>query len=933
MKKSILFLSLKWKIAIIMGSLFLILHSLSSYFVYLDASDEFQQNRTKILNRYQKIAQALSKDSFSMLDQVAEVISADLQVDDPDNLGFQVADALDQNWSKWQFIWDLNNAVFINRDTKIVQQWGSPLEVTPRILDMVFKRESPVHQIVCPKQCYQFVIIPVMHKSQLIGALGIGKSFADTVIKYNQVTETDLGVLVSNESSNEKNWPYLISALTNASENMQLLNKIEEQFSFYQFLGRNQQISFQDQIYEVSLFHIRLGLDAHVPAFFIIIDEITDDLNSLNQNLQFIWLYGIGNLLIALGLMLITLLYSFKRITNLSISMPLLAQHRYVEFRRFLNQNMNRLFLHDELDLLNQDALKLADQLETLEMRMNKSFEQLLEHRQQLAKEKDFISQLIQAAPIFIITQNDQGRIASVNQAVANELFMDEQHLVGLNFIDILPEREQEHFKLLQQLRSGERQERVKYEGSVMVNGVKKRFISWIHTRIGSQSEGNSVILSLGMDISERKLIEEQMFNIATHDYLTGINNRRKFHTELDREIAIAQRSGKSMGLLYIDLDQFKAVNDTSGHQAGDQLLIEVTQSLQGIIRETDILSRTGGDEFTLIIPNADSEGIENLAGKINQGLKALNFVVEDKRFKIGASIGIAVFPEHGANAEELLSNADIAMYQAKQMGRGVHHMFSVDDTFQMRLNKRMFWKEMIEEALENDQFVLCYQPIMDLKQNTIGHYECLSRIRTSSGEILMPGDFINYAEDLGLVGKIDRMIVKKVVEQQIKLSEKGQHIKLAVNLSGHSFNDTTIFHDIRQLFDDHDINPASIIFEITETAAVSNFSSAQDLIRRIQDLGCKLALDDFGVGFSSFSYLKHLPVDYVKIDGSFIKQLDQNFEDKVFVKALTEVSQALGKKTVAEFVENEQILHILSEFGIDYVQGYYIGKPGELDL
>jgi len=192
-----------------------------------------------------------------------------------------------------------------------------------------------------------------------------------------------------------------------------------------------------------------------------------------------------------------------------------------------------------------------------------------------------------------------------------------------------------------------------------------------------------------------------------------------------------------------------------------------------------------------------------------------------------------------------------------------------------------------------------------------------------------MPGDFIPFAEELGLIGQIDRMVVKKAVEQHIKFKQQGKDIKLAVNLSGRSFNDTTIFDDISDLLSSPEVDTQQIIFEITETAAVSNFASAQSLIKKIKALGCSLALDDFGVGFSSFYYLKHLPVDYVKIDGSFIKQLDSNFEDKVFVKALTDVSQSLGKKTVAEFVENEAILDVLKEFGIDYAQGYYIGKPG----
>jgi EAL domain-containing protein (putative c-di-GMP-specific phosphodiesterase class I) len=357
-----------------------------------------------------------------------------------------------------------------------------------------------------------------------------------------------------------------------------------------------------------------------------------------------------------------------------------------------------------------------------------------------------------------------------------------------------------------------------------------------------------------------------------------------------------------------------------------------VADNLSSVVRETDILSRIGGDEFTLIMPNADEQGIVQVANKINERLMALDFIVDEKTYKTSCSIGIAIYPQHGKNSHELLSNADLAMYQAKKTGRGQFHLFSLENDYQSELTNKLYWKGIIEDALKNERFILLYQPILDLKTAQISHYECLSRIKSKDGKILMPGDFIPVAEDLGLIGQIDRMVIKKVIEQHLNIKQQGKNIKLAVNLSGRSFNDTTIFNDISALLNMPGVEPGQIIFEITETAAVSNFSAAQDLIEKIKSLGCALALDDFGVGFSSFYYLKHLPVDYVIIDGSFIQQLDKSFEDKVFVKALTEVSQAVGKKTVAEFVENEAILQILHDFGIDYAQGYHIGKPDIMD-
>jgi EAL domain-containing protein (putative c-di-GMP-specific phosphodiesterase class I) len=238
----------------------------------------------------------------------------------------------------------------------------------------------------------------------------------------------------------------------------------------------------------------------------------------------------------------------------------------------------------------------------------------------------------------------------------------------------------------------------------------------------------------------------------------------------------------------------------------------------------------------------------------------------------------------------------------------------------------------MLENAIAADKFVLHYQPILNIQTNVVSHFECLIGLQQDDGQIMMPGDFIGHAEELGLIGQIDRLVLKKAVDKLMDFKHQGKDFKLTVNLSGHSFNDATLFEDISRLVNVPEIDTGKLIFEITEAAVVSNFAAAEKLIDQIKALGCLLALDDFGLGFSSFYYLRNFPVDYVKIDGSFIRQIDESKDDKVFVKALTGVAQAFGKKIVAEFVENESVLTTLKEFGIDYAQGFHIGKPERLD-
>jgi len=927
------FLSLKWKFAILIGGVFLVLHTLFSYFLYLDVSDDFLHNRQTIQSRYQHIAGVLTEDSFLVLGQITELLAVvDTSQQNESLSETQISSIMDKNWQQWQFIWGIESAVYFNNEGVLVKQWGEEINPEQLSAQKVLKAELPDYQIICPDNCLQFVMIPVMSDSKLIGVFGISRSFADIVIEYNRTTGSDIGVLVNSDiKTSELDWPYKISAMTNIELNRIILSNISHEYSFDQFFEQRKEIVYNGRSFEVKAFSVKVNKEQIAP-FFLIIDDISDEKNALIANLQTIWVYGVISLFASLFLLLLALFFSLRRVVYFSNALPLLAEKKYDKFRLLLGDKSHLNLGYDELDLLHFTALELTDQLEDLEQEIKGKIFQLLEKSQELTTERDFIHQLIDVAPILIVTQDSDGIILSINSEGVSELGMDEKLIIGNIFDNFIPETEAEHLLKLKQLRSGISSNAITIDGVLLTSAIEQQKVSWIHSKVKStKNKKEFIVLSLGVDITERKKIEDKMLKIATHDQLTGLSNRRNFQLSFAREIATAKRYGTQLALFYLDLDQFKIVNDTNGHEVGDSLLRLVAKTLEDVVRETDILSRIGGDEFTLIMPSADHEGVVNVARKINENLLALDFWVGDKYYKISTSIGVAIYPMHGANEHELLSNADLAMYQAKDSGRGQYHIFSLDNDYQSRLSIRLHWKDIIEDALEKERFVLFFQPILDLKTNEISHYECLTRIRNKDGSLLMPGDFIGFAEELGLIGKIDRMGLKKAIEQHLEFNKQGKNYKLAVNFSGRSFSDDTIFEDVEALLSQLGVEPEKIIFEITETAAVSNFSAAKSLIERMKGLGCSLALDDFGVGFSSFHYLKHLPVDYVKIDGSFIKNIDSNYEDKIFVKALIEVSQALGKKTVAEFVENEAVLQVLKEFGVDYAQGYYIGKPTDI--
>jgi len=432
-------------------------------------------------------------------------------------------------------------------------------------------------------------------------------------------------------------------------------------------------------------------------------------------------------------------------------------------------------------------------------------------------------------------------------------------------------------------------------------------------------------------DISERKRFESQLVHIANHDPLTGLFNRRRFDEELDRQLSEAQRYGTHGALLFLDLDQFKDVNDSRGHRAGDDLLTSLALLLRQRLRDTDVIARLGGDEFSVLLPHADADQAAAVAKDLLEAIRGYTFMVGGAPLGITVSLGIALFPEHGSSAGELLSRADMAMYRAKEEGRNRANMFAPDGDWQAQVESRIGWHQRIREALDNDLFVLHAQPILDLRTDRISQYELLLRMKGADGELIAPSVFLDIAERSGLIQDIDRWVVRRAIQLLAEYHSAGRELRLEVNLSGKAFADRELLPMIQHELLTYGVDPANLVLEVTETAAIANISDAQAFVRTLQNMGCGFALDDFGVGFSSFSQLKHLPVDYLKIDGSFVQDLAANAVDQHLVQAIVSVARGLGKQTIAEFVGDAETVRLLKAYGVDYAQGYHIAHPAPL--
>ncbi len=452
-------------------------------------------------------------------------------------------------------------------------------------------------------------------------------------------------------------------------------------------------------------------------------------------------------------------------------------------------------------------------------------------------------------------------------------------------------------------------------------------WIRSIHT-LGYDGDSQLHYRGLFLDITQEKISEQRILYLANHDSLTSLHNRNYFQEQLAHQINYALRFQFEGALLFIDLDQFKYINDTLGHQSGDKCLITAAQTLQSSLREVDFIGRLGGDEFGILLPRSSAEGAMTVAENLLKNLSQQTLFPDKLNIKLCASIGIALFPTHGDTPSELLARADAAMYTAKRNGRNQAHLYSDEDKELLNMQTKIHWENRIRHALDNDLFVLHYQPIVDLHTNRIAHYEALLRMQDEDGGLIYPSDFLDIAERFGLINEIDKWVLNKSIQVQGETCHGGEPVTLAVNLSGRHFGNTEFVHLVKDALEKYNADPRALIFEVTETAAVENFAQAKNFINALRNLGCRFALDDFGMGYSSFQYLKNLPVDMVKIDGNFVRNLHNNHDDRVIVKAMCELARGMHISTVAEFVENEEILLLLQEFGIDYGQGFHIAYP-----
>ncbi|NOY72862.1 MAG: EAL domain-containing protein [Gammaproteobacteria bacterium] len=936
------FISLKWQIFILLTFIMLFINSVFYYQHSANLDAEFKQDRDIIYQRNLQALQGLIMASTNRLEQIGYLIplfsgiSKSINNDDMPSLKAK----MEKYWPLLSIEMDIEFIAYYDKSSlihvnSVKDQTNSlPKELINEFIKPSMSDDKPATMINCQKECILLSAIPVLSKQKTVGVFVVGKSLVDLIVNFSSISSTNIGLLTrvpENTESHIKNWGVYISALSNYAQFKDLLNITSEKYALNDLLLPYTLEHYQEHVYEIRAYPMA-DVSNEITNHILFIDDITAPYINNEQTKQEILATGIFAILVSEFIVVWALWFPLSRLRRTASALPLLARSQYAEALETFNSNQRKHIFSDEIHQLDASAIKLSMQLQLLEKNIKRNEIDLASKMEELRIERDFVNELLNTAQVIIITQNSKGKILLLNSFGQSLTGYTSDNLSNMRFSDLTaisstPNKNQ-IISQVNAIASG-KESTYKHESQLICFNGEVIHVAWLHSHLKHKYSYEPAILSVGLDITARIKAEDHITWLANHDPLTQLYNRRKFQEEFEKVLQSALRYEHRGSLLFLDLDHFKYINDTLGHSTGDNLLTTIASELRQCVRSTDIIARFGGDEFVILMPESDEHSTMTVANKINEKLSSINMPeLLGENHKISISIGIAYYPKHGESVDEILANADIAMYHVKKRRRGSWHVYKIEDQAKEWLQNDIYWRQQIEHALRHDRFLLEFQPIINLKTNQVELHEALIRMLDNKDKIISPESFIPMAERSNLILDIDHYVLKKTIMLLHLNNQIGKSFQVTVNLSAQSLVDSDLLPLLKSLLSEYPVSPKQIIFEITETTALADFGAAYSLINAIKSIGCLFALDDFGTGFSSFHYLKKLPVDYIKIDGSFIQSLSENKDDQVLVKAMNDVARWFGKATIAEHVEDRMTLNILKEYNVNYAQGFYIARP-----
>ncbi|MEH6578564.1 MAG: EAL domain-containing protein [Amphritea sp.] len=930
--------SIKWKAVTFLSAILLcictFMVALYTYTLLQQANERaegFNQQDNQVLE------DLLSNTHLSLQQNAAIIpyltnIKASVQQED----GVALVDALKEHWQSLSLNLDVHYLHLFTETGKDIGGYHTENQIDNKLMATldaeardIALRKQPGSILRCDAQCILFAIEPYILNDDTRGVIAIGQSIAPLVTRFKQLTGRDLAILKQSFSGSEardlNNWGMSIWALSQFDTLSPLVTQ-----------AQNESVAPVNTLVDSSsgrhyrIHHIKYPPEQPLDnqPVFLSIADITQEEHGLKSSIINGIISGLSGLILSEILLLWVLWKPTHRLHQLAKALPLLAVHDYSQAKQIISKS-NRSLLQDELDLLEQTALTVSCELEQMQAKVVTHAKQLELQMTEQVRARQFMAQLLDTAPLIIITQSVDAHIITMNHwgqtltLWSSEPDCDKQmsSFIALHTDSSIPK---DFVDQLLSLKNGDIQI-FQHESQLYEANGKLRYITWMHSRVDDMA-GTHSILSVGMDLTDRIEAENKLSWLASHDSLTGLMNRHSLQKRLNK----ALKKGHSGALLFIDVDRFKSVNDTAGHNVGDQLLKKIARILLNQMRDTDFVARLGGDEFSIMLPRANRQQAEQVMAKLSVQLNTQVSLSNGGSQHFSCSIGGALYPDHGSSDEELLASADMAMYNAKQNGQGRWHMYNASEAIIHRIKSDVSWQEKIRLAFNDNLFRLHFQPIYDFETCSVSHYEVLLRMQLATDQIILPGEFIPVAERTGMIWQIDEWVL---TESLRFLSVRNQDhpddlLHLAINVAAPTIQSPNFVSLFLRLSAIYQINPAQIIIEITETAFLEDFESAQKILKTLTEHGCTIALDDFGVGFSSFNYLKQMPLSYVKLDGSYIRDITANPQEQTFVRCLTEMVEGFHMKTIAEFVETPEVLQTVKALGVKCAQGYLIGRP-----
>lgn len=935
-----MYISLKWKAVVFFSLVFIAITTAWTWQIINKQLEAFELELEQTKVTREVLLSELVNDSFLRLSQFSELISGRQVVlrsikHSGTNLT-KLKQSLERDWLSYHINLGLDYLAIYDADNRVLNQVNTPdLDIDQNFRDAILtmlknkhSSEEPGSLIYCNRSCVMMVLQPFISDEGSTGTIVLAQNMADIVRVFYNFSSAGLGILVDAKNNDEvkpderylANWNVYAWAVSDFNRIFPIL----KQYADFNSLNNDDPLelfSSASRHYQINSLQLPDTQMLGSRVLLISVEDKTSTYELVNSNIKRAFITGTFGLLAAEFILLLLIYRPMNKLVNITEALHLLP---YQKFSQAIEKvEGNKSLFSDELTTLANSTVYVAGELGKLQKEINQKNISLEEQVHALTRSRAFLTRLFDNSQIFIITQDFEFNIQSTNMKFES-LYDD----TPSDFLSLIIDQEEiDEFREMSRKLITQKIDAFQHEFVLPDQHKRNVIITWTHTLVEDEM-GNLVILSIGMDQTLQKKAENELRWMANHDGLTSIGNRRSFNTTFNE---LLQKHIPGV-LIFIDVNRFKQINDIFGHNAGDQVLIDIANKLLHLTRATDTISRFAGDEFTILMTHVNHQDIPGVLQKLSTELNSSIQTGSGRSVQYSVSIGASLFPDQGHDPQELINNADMAMYNAKKKGMGHWHIFDSDDerVYQVKNDHNLILA--IKHALKTSSFKLEYQPILDIKNNRISHFEVLIRMQDEKGQNISPAIFIPLAEKSGEIRHIDEWVLDRSLASLQDCSERGEGFAIAINISAPTLQaddfPELIFNSIAK----YHIDPAQVIIELTETAYIENFNQVLRNLRLITKKGIRVALDDFGVGFSSFTYLKMLPLSYVKLDGSYIRNLTRNPDDQVFVKSLSAMINAFGMKIIAEFVEDQETLSMVEVLGVSHGQGYFIGKPAPLE-